>query len=856
MKISFKLAIAYMKEQKGRTIALITSIALAVILVFALNVIPETQNKFEIEQAYKNFSDYHVEYSNLENDTVDKLKKDKEVTKINDVLSLGKIVGKNGTSLQLNSYSKDFLDSYGYELIKGNAPKNTNEIVLEEKALKEMNLNDDLNREIDFKIVEYYVDKNNENQIFSKDKKFKLVGIVKKPDGFYNKSRGFYGENEDHGVKAFTKDNSNEDILPNKLVTHNGTLNLNTSKPDFGKAYEIINKYGLDDFRFRINVGLTDALNEYKESKTTLYILRQKLYPMLAAILVICNIFSIVLIDKTKQIGILRAIGLSKKKVRLMVIIESIIVLILGLLFGLLLGVVTSYLGFYVIYGKFVNIYISKSSVFEPMIMACISVLISSLVPIYKSGKISPIEAIRISDKLNKRQKNRFYYKLIRKIFGFTGEMAYKNLWRNKVRTILCIISISLGGMLFINTMGLKNSEDRTSNNNQIPVMTMGNNDIKVSNNYNNTNSDFIKYSKDEIGKISRIKEVKNVNPIMALNGYFLVNSKDLTTKYKISKGISDESKELEESLEIEGHNNESLKNLDKYIESGENINNKSDDKYPKALVTNYFYSNQESSPNTKLLNDMKIGDLINIKIPIIKNNKLEYKNEKVEVAGILNGDYVLQEGGLSGGIKIVLNEEGFKNISGKNDYNKINIQIEKGSDKKVENEISKIISKNPFSKIESKYNYKNFYIKQTEKNTKQTLVIVGLILLISSINILCIIKANIMTRMKEISTLRAIGMSTKKLENMIIKENIMYAVFASIVASVFASHSLYEFNKFRNIASRQMFGAKKDIKFVLPIFESFEFLIVSIIICLIAVFLCKKKIEKMSIVEGLNTNE
>jgi putative ABC transport system permease protein len=840
-----------MKEQKGRTIALITSIALAVILVFALNVIPETQSKFEIEQAYKNFSDYHVEYNNLENDIVNKLKKDKEVTEINDVLGLGKIVGKNGTSLQLNSYSKDFLDSYGYKLIKGNEPKNTNEIVIEEKALKEMNLNDELNQEIDFKIVEYYLDKNNENQIFSKDKKFKLVGIVKKPDEFYNSSRG-----EDHGVKAFTKDNSNEAILPNNLVTHNGTLNLNTSKPDFGKVYEMINKYGLDDFRFRVNVGLTDALNEYGESKSTLYILRQKLYPMLAAMLVICNIFSIVLIDITKQIGILRAIGLSKGKVRLMILIESIVVLILGLLLGFLLGTVASYLGFYVIYGKFVSLYISKASILEPMIMASIAVLISSLVPIYKSGKISPIDAIRSSDKVNKRQKNRFYYKLIRKIFGFTGEMAYKNLWRNKVRTILCIISISLGGMLFINTMGLKNSEDRTSNNDKMSVMMMGNNDIKVSNNYNNTNSDFTKYSKDEIEKISKIKEVKNINPIMSLNGYFLVNSKDLTTKYKSSKGISDESKKLEESLEIEGHNHDSLKNLDKYIESGENINNKSKEKYSKALVTNYFYSTQESSPNTKLLNDMKIGDLIDIKIPIIKNNKLEYKNEKVEVAGILNGDYILQEDGLHGGIKIVLNEEDFKNISGKTDYNKMNIQIEKGSDKKVENEISKIISKNPFSKVESKYNYKNFYIKQTEKSTKQTLVIVGLILLISSINILCIIKANIMTRMKELSTLRAIGMSTKKLKNMIIKENIMYAVFASIVASGFASHSLYEFNKFDNLAKRQVFGAKEDIKFVLPIFESVEFLIISIIICLIAVLLCKNKIEKMSIVKGLNTNE
>lgn len=856
MKISFKLAIAYMKEQKGRTIALITSIALAVILVFALNVIPETQSKLEIKEAYKNFSDYHVEYSNLENDTVDKLKKDKEVTEINDVLGLGKIVGKNGTSLQLNSYSKDFLDSYGYELIKGNGPKNTNEIVLEEKALKEMNLRDDLNQEIDFKIVKYYVDKNNKNQIFSKDKKFKLVGIVKKPDGYYGNSDGYTNENEYYGVKAFTKDNSNEAILPNNLVTHSGTLNLNTSKPDFGKINKMINKYGLDQSNFMQNVSLTQVLEKYEMSKDTLYTQRQKLYPMLAATLVICNIFSIVLIDMTKQVGILRAIGLPKSKVRLMILIESIVVLILGLLIGLLVGVVASYLGFYVIHKKFVHLYISKASILEPMIMAIIAVLISSLVPIYKSGKISPIDAIRSSDKINKRQKNRFYYKLIRKIFGFTGEIAYKNLWRNKVRTILCIISISLGGMLFIDTMASKNNEDRTSNNNNMPVMMMGNNDIKVYNNYNNTNSDFIKYSKDEIEKISRIKGVKNVNPIMALNGYFLVNSKDLTPKYKSSNGISDESKELEEFLEIEGHSNDSLKNLEKYIENGENINNKSKGKYPKALVTNYFYSIQEHSPNTKLLNDMKIGDLIDIKIPTIKNNKLEYKSEKVEVAGILNGDYVLQEGGLPGGIKVVLNEANFKNISGKNDYNKINIQIEKGSDKKVENEISKIISKNPFSKVESKYNYKNFYIKQTEKNTKETLVIVGLILLISSINILCIIKANIMTRMKELSTLRAIGMSTKKLKKMIIKENIMYAVFASIVASVFASHSLYEFNKLDNLARRQVFGAKEDIKFVLPIFESFEFLIVSIIICLIAVFLCKKKIEKMSIVEGLNTNE
>lgn len=854
MKISFKLAIAYMKEQKGRTIALITSIALAVILVFSLNVIPETQSKLEIKEAYKNYSDYHVEYSNLSEDIVNKLKKDKEVTEVNDILGLGKIVGKNGTSIQLNSYSDKFIDSYGYQLSKGSNPKNSNEIVIEQKALKEMGLSDDLNQEINFKIVKYYVDKNNENQIFSKDKKFKLVGIIKKPDAYYEDSSSYASENEYYGVKAFTKDNSNESILPNNLVTHGGTLYLNSSRPDIGKAYEIINKYGLNDSNFMVNASLTQVLDDYSMSKGTTYTMKRKLYPMLAATLVICNIFSIVLIDMTKQIGILRAIGLSKKKVRFMIAIESISVLALGLIFGFLIGMLASYAGFYVIYGRFVNLYISKASIYEPMLMATIAVFISSLVPIYKSGKISPVEAIRSSDKFNKKQKNRFYYKLIRKVFGFSGEMAYKNFWRNKIRTILCIISISLGGVLFIDTIASSKDMDNSLDSRTMPLMMMGNSDIKLSHNPNNADSNFTKFSKDEIEKISNIKEVKSVKPVIELTGIFITNSKDLTKEYKSVNGIVDKNKNLEEYVDIEGNNNESLKNINQYIEKGKTINDKSKGKYPKALVTNYFYSNV--SPNTKLLNDMKVGDLINIKIPVTKNNKVEYKNEKIEVAGILNGDYVLREGGLSTGLKIVLNEDDFKNISGRENYNKLNIQIEKGTDKKAQNEIEKVIKNNSFSKFESKYNYKNYYIKQSERNTKETLVIVGLILLISSINVLCIIKANIMTRMKELSTLRAIGMSPKKLKNMIVKENIMYAVFASILASIIATQSIYKFTKLSNEISKELSGSEKAMNFTLPIFESVEFLIVSIIMCLIAVFLCKKKIEKMSIVEGLSTNE
>ena len=333
MRVSFRLAMAYLKKQKGRTLSLIISIALAFILVFTLNVVPESKSKNDIKQAYKNFSDYHVEYSNINLETVDQLKNDKTIKVVNDVINLGNAVSNKGVSISLNSYSKDFLDSYGYTLIKGTEPKNENEIVLEEKALKEMGLSDQLGQSIDFNIIKKYNDENNQNQIYSKEKSFKLVGIVKKPDEFYK-------ENLYYKVKAFTKYTENQSILPKELISHSGVLKFTTSMAMADKA---IAKYKLDDERFRINVQLNGAIQNYDMYRYPQMKIANKLIPMIAATLVICNIFNIILIDMKKQIGILRAIGMTKKNVRCMLCIQSFIVLLIGLAVGFLLGTIVSY---------------------------------------------------------------------------------------------------------------------------------------------------------------------------------------------------------------------------------------------------------------------------------------------------------------------------------------------------------------------------------------------------------------------------------------------------------------------------------------------------------------------------------
>ena len=854
MKVSFKLAVSYLKSQKGKSLALITSISLAVMLIFTLNVIPETKSEINIKEAYENFSDYHAEYNNLSDSVSNQLEKDKEVKEIHDVINLGSIVDKNGVSIQLNSYNKDFINAYGYKLINGTYPKNENEIVLEEKTLKEMQLDNKLNQKVNFTVVKHYVDNKNENQIYSKKKKFKLVGIVQKPEAYY---KSYDEGNEYYNVKGFTYFTSNQNIIPKELVTHSGILRFNTKNPSMSKANEIIGKYKLDGGDLIINTQLSNALDDYEMSKNTTFSIKNKLIPVLSAAIVIFNIFNIILIDMTKQIGILRAIGMKKKNVRLMILIQSLIVLILSLVLGFALGYVIASIGISSIYGGQQNIYISKESVMEPLILASFAVLISCIFSTYKSSKISPMEAIRDINNSTKKGKDKFYHKLIRKIFGLTGEMAFKNVWRNKSRTILSVLSISLAGSIFISKMAVFNNDEEIFGSNSMPVMAMGSMDVILRHNTYNTEEAYCNYDGNFINKISEIDNLKEVYPSINLTAYLKSSINNISDDVKPFLSSKDNQNNIEITTGVKGYNKDFIRSLDKYIEKGSNIYEKKKEDYPMALVSNYFYSPMQSTNNAMVLKKIKVGDVIDIKVPAKNGDKLEYKNIKVKVSGLLNKDYVVtQDGGLGCLAQVILNEDDLKNITNIKDYNKISIKLEKGKDEEVNIALNKLINGSSFKEIESKYKYENYFSEQSEKNKKEVLVSVILTLIISSINIICIIKTNIILRIKELATLRAIGMSMKNIKKMIAKESMIYALFSIVVSSAVATISYSKFIYMVNSTRAEGLGLENSMSYNIPINEILQFGIATIVMCLLAAYLSRNKIIKLSIVEGLRIND
>ena len=106
----------------------------------------------------------------------------------------------------------------------------------------------------------------------------------------------------------------------------------------------------------------------------------------------IMNIMLVSVSERTKEIGLRKAIGATKRAVLLQFLIEAIIVSILGGLIGILFGVGSSFL-----LAKIAKwtIAISASSVFMAFGFSAMVGIIFGYLPARKASRLSPIEALR-----------------------------------------------------------------------------------------------------------------------------------------------------------------------------------------------------------------------------------------------------------------------------------------------------------------------------------------------------------------------------------------------------------------------------------------------------------------------------
>ncbi len=113
---------------------------------------------------------------------------------------------------------------------------------------------------------------------------------------------------------------------------------------------------------------------------------------LIGAAIGLMNIMLVSVSERTKEVGLIKAIGGKSKMVRRQFLLEAIIISLLGAVFGILLGILVGNLFSVVLNTGFV---VPWNWVIYGIIICSIVGLLAGLYPAWKAGRLNPIEALR-----------------------------------------------------------------------------------------------------------------------------------------------------------------------------------------------------------------------------------------------------------------------------------------------------------------------------------------------------------------------------------------------------------------------------------------------------------------------------
>ncbi|MBQ4271892.1 MAG: FtsX-like permease family protein [Clostridiales bacterium] len=213
------------------------------------------------------------------------------------------------------------------------------------------------------------------------------------------------------------------------------------------RAYSIADEIGVDARTIMVNPAYSSESDPLgTEGYVAIAVLMLLIF--FTGFLIIYNIFQITVANKVRDYGLLKTIGVTSKQIRKIIRKQSLLLCLIGVPAGLILGYLIGVSMLPMVLSQTIYKSIEPVSGFNIFVFAAaalisvITVFVSSSVPGRKASRVSPIEALRYNEvKVSLRKK--------KKVNASIPSMAMSNLGRNKVRTALVVLSISLAMVLF-----------------------------------------------------------------------------------------------------------------------------------------------------------------------------------------------------------------------------------------------------------------------------------------------------------------------------------------------------------------------------------------------------------------------
>ena len=862
MRIYRKLSLLYMKKNKSRTVMMFAIVIATVAFMLSIDMIKISQAYNKVEAYKKAYGDYHVEHVDISKEKLEKVENDDRVGYRDNVQNLGFLINKeNGTRVELKSFngendnSKNYFDRKG-QILKGNKPKDNNEIVLDEESAKNLGVSENpIGKTISFELRKKYNLPNGEERLYSENKKFKVVGIVEREYKGLNSSLAGKVEQE-RGISYTYGDFRGKNIIPKEAITYDVILRFTGNELLAGKKIEyLMMDLKLGRMSVNPNGNYLSAMYSINDLRDLENINKNNLILILTVILLVFNMLNIIWGEYLREISMLRLIGARKRDIRLMVVYQSILLAIIGIAIGIIVGLGITEIGINVFKDTTLELaklkpkmHIDLDVVSKTITVSVLAIVLATIIPVIKIGRVGCMEAVSNSLKTKNKGKQSKVGNFIQNRLGIYRYMGVRNLWLKKTRTLVSILTISLCGYLIIYTFSSMQDEvddkiRRIYYKYDMEFKPGISNDVEA-----------FKISDDKIEKIKSIDGIKKTSASFNADTTFIEEKNNINKIFMDYYGIK-ESEKVEFESYLRFLDNEDIQEkVEPYMLEGKkskDILGKTDG-YINVAVFNSFYDVTKTNTYHSIYKNLKVGDIIDIGVNYHNGDKIEKRNVKVRVGAILKDDWQSYGDSLSPDkFEVITSENNMKELLGIKAYNSLTVDY-KDIDNLAENrKIEKYARKNIPGAVILKESFYNDQ-KQADKNIfRESMINITLILMIAAISIFCTVKSNLLERRKEIFTMRALGMSAKDMSRMNMWESMTYAVLSVLSGIGLATYALFKFVEWNNNAYTN-FGIEHFMDFTFPYPQAIIFAVVTLATCIIAVKLANRDFKNKEISDGM----
>lgn len=470
MNIANKLTYRHLKENKGRTVVTTLGICVSVAMITAVFVAMASFLNLFGEIGKISSGNWDACYYHLNQSQIEQVEKDSRISKVG--LKYGSenmsFQIKNPTSYKRGTAEMIIGDKSYFEMVltgnfDGKVPANENEVAVEKD----------------------FLDKNGMKDAKVGDKIVLTQGQRQLDDGSYVMGSHF-DENEKFIPSGDEKEYTITAILHTNPATKYSSVWRGISKDEIksgdicayftlakqnSSAYSTIEAIQ-NDYKIDVYQANEDVLASYLSGRQDGFLVTMLpivlvvlILIVIASVMLIYNAFGMSLSERVRYLGMLASVGATKSQKRKSVYFEGAILGAIGIPVGILAGILGIGITLKLVGHKIISTgmiagvndsnmqmktVVPAWAIIGIILVSIFTIFISAFIPARKASKITPIDAIRQRQEIKVKPKKLKAPKYIKKIFGYEGELAYKNLKRNGKKSRLITVSIALSIVLFI----------------------------------------------------------------------------------------------------------------------------------------------------------------------------------------------------------------------------------------------------------------------------------------------------------------------------------------------------------------------------------------------------------------------